>query len=64
MNDEIYDDGIIVVNYNPISKNDVGDTITINQNDGDQNVTTKKKTKQMTCAVLLSVILLLSVNRN
>ena len=42
MNDEIYDDGIIVVNYNPISKNDVGDTITINQNDGDQNVTTKK----------------------
>ena len=40
---EIYDDGIIVANYNPISKNDVGATITINQKDGGQNVTTKKK---------------------
>ena len=35
---EIYDDGIIVANYNPISKNDVGATITINQKDGGQNV--------------------------
>lgn len=46
---EIYDDdGIIVANYNPISKNDVGATITIDQKDDGQNVTTKKKTKQMT----------------
>ena len=46
---EIYDDdGIIVANYNLISKNDVGATITIDQKDDGQNVTTKKKTKQMT----------------
>ncbi|WP_295030116.1 site-specific DNA-methyltransferase [uncultured Methanobrevibacter sp.] len=46
---EIYDDdGIIVANYNPIYKNDVGATITIDQKDDGQNVTTKKKTKQMT----------------
>lgn len=40
------DDGIIVANYNPISKQDVGTTVTITE--GTDNKTKKKKTKQMT----------------
>jgi modification methylase len=45
--DKIYDDnGIIVANYNNISKNDVGSTVNIITNDDSQNK--NKKSKQMT----------------